>query len=485
MVQMPVLTASGFEGRRFIIDDYFVAGEDLNAGDAVGVKEDPADGQPKLYKVVFDVEAQQFIGFVHTPADKEVGDRIATAGSDARVPVVTKGIARSYSAGDVGVGDPMTPAGSLITPPQKLPVTRLRVAREGDTIVGRCLSWTSETNKEIDVSVDLAGLASGGMDDASVPVVERFSASLAPDCWYGLCEKWEARITSANLPGNPARFYSFDLEQPAEVRVYLESNPDAHLYLLDGEGTGGVQLASNDNVGPGTRHAEIVHTLQPGAYTIEATSSEGDAAMDEHFSLAVTQTVTLANLAVAPGRESAEISWDEPAALPPNCGYRVQVSGAGPVVHTVHADSSPVTVDGLEPGASYTASVSVRFDCPGLEERAFSNVLSAAFSTEPEAVPVPVNLTLRLLSSDRVYWSFNVPEHAPQSAVYLYEAWLGNRRTYSTTFTKRYIVAGEISGSNRVFASGIFTVKVATRVTDSSGNDHVSGYVSESIEVSV
>ena len=87
-MQMPVLSESGFEGRRWIVDDYFFAGENLSAGDAVGIHED-GDGQPKVYKVALNVDQSRAIGFVHTPANKQVGDRVA--GRDALVPVVLKG----------------------------------------------------------------------------------------------------------------------------------------------------------------------------------------------------------------------------------------------------------------------------------------------------------------------------------------------------------------------------------------------------------
>ena len=49
----PILTSEGFEGQRFIINDYFRAGERLYAGDVVGIKQDSSNrgSHPRVFKV--------------------------------------------------------------------------------------------------------------------------------------------------------------------------------------------------------------------------------------------------------------------------------------------------------------------------------------------------------------------------------------------------------------------------------------------------
>ena len=366
-MQMPVLSESGFEGRRWIVDDYFFAGESLSAGDAVGIHED-GDGQPKVYKVALNVDQSRAIGFVYTPANKQIGDRVA--GRDALVPVVLKGIAQAFTAGPVGVGDPIAPAGSIATPPQKYGVARVKVAGAGDTIVGRCLSVAPNANQVIDVLVDVAGVGDGvGAGQSSV---EPFAQALAADCWHGVCDRWDGVRGSVNIPGKPARFYSFEMDEAAEVAVYLVSDEDTKLYLLDGRD--GSEIANGDG--------EIVQSLQPGGYTVEAVAHNPQAASGQHFSVGISLPVSLANLVLMPGPNSVEVSCDGPDVLPVGASYEVSVSEGATSVKTVGTDSFPVTVDGLEVATDYTVEISVRFETPGLEAQAFSNTLSGSATTD-------------------------------------------------------------------------------------------------------
>ena len=62
------------------------------------------------------------------------------------------------------------------------------------------------------------------------------------------------------------------LKFPAHVIITLTSEHDPYLYLLEGEGVTGAVLYENDDT-DGT-NSRIEATLQPGIYTIEATTYE-------------------------------------------------------------------------------------------------------------------------------------------------------------------------------------------------------------------
>ncbi len=208
------------------------------------------------------------------------------------------------------------------------------------------------------------------------------------------------------------------------------------------------------------------------------------------------QPVQISDLGLAPGQDSVSVGWKGPETLPEGYGYQVQVALDGSPVNTTYSVVSPVVVEGLKPGLSYVASVSVKSGVT-VEEHSgdgsgggaqisvdedhserTSNMLSEAFST---LLPAPVNLSLRLLSSKRVHWSFNVPPGAPDGAEYRYEMREGSQRVYSHTTSS--VVDGRVSGSAPAFKSGPFTVKAATRITDSEGNERISEYVTETITV--
>ena len=86
---------------------------------------------------------------------------------------------------------------------------------------------------------------------------------------------WEEQCESTNRPDEGeyyARFFTFDLSVEADVTITLESNPDAYLYLLEGDGQRGSVLFEDDDT-EGT-NPRIRTTLQPGSYTVEATTYE-------------------------------------------------------------------------------------------------------------------------------------------------------------------------------------------------------------------
>ena len=85
-----------------------------------------------------------------------------------------------------------------------------------------------------------------------------------------------------------ARYYSFTLEQEAEVTIDLTSSVDTYLYLRGEDATSGVALHENDDIESGNTNSRIEETLEAGTYTIEATTySAGETGV---FTLEVTGT---------------------------------------------------------------------------------------------------------------------------------------------------------------------------------------------------
>ena len=92
---------------------------------------------------------------------------------------------------------------------------------------------------------------------------------------------WEEQCESRNRPDDGeyyARFFTFNLNEEADVTITLESDHDAYLYLSKGGGQPGnvifrgfVIFENDDTEGTSPR---IRTTLQPGTYTVEATTYE-------------------------------------------------------------------------------------------------------------------------------------------------------------------------------------------------------------------
>lgn len=68
-----------------------------------------------------------------------------------------------------------------------------------------------------------------------------------------------------------AKFYKFQLTRTTNVTIDLASSVDTYLYLLEGNGTNGRVIQSDDDGGPGV-NSRITRSLSAGTYTIEATT---------------------------------------------------------------------------------------------------------------------------------------------------------------------------------------------------------------------
>ena len=69
-----------------------------------------------------------------------------------------------------------------------------------------------------------------------------------------------------------ARYYTFTLSTASDVTIDLTSDEDTYLYLREGAGRDGAVVNENDDVDTGIYDSRIQDNLEPGSYTIEATT---------------------------------------------------------------------------------------------------------------------------------------------------------------------------------------------------------------------
>ena len=118
------------------------------------------------------------------------------------------------------------------------------------------------------------------------PCVERLSGSGSAN------GSWADGCLSANPPNDEnyyARFYTFTLDAASDVTITLSSDDGApYLYLLDGAGTGG--SIERETGASNASAAAITQTLQPGDYTIEATTYYAETGGDFTLEFEATPT---------------------------------------------------------------------------------------------------------------------------------------------------------------------------------------------------
>ncbi|HXU33422.1 MAG TPA: hypothetical protein VN851_22875 [Thermoanaerobaculia bacterium] len=86
---------------------------------------------------------------------------------------------------------------------------------------------------------------------------------------------WENSCASAHRSGRYAKYFTFTLAARTSVQIDVETFPrltDPFVYLLRGAGTSGEVIASDNDSGIAW-DAQIRRTLDPGTYTIEATTN--------------------------------------------------------------------------------------------------------------------------------------------------------------------------------------------------------------------
>ena len=103
--------------------------------------------------------------------------------------------------------------------------------------------------------------------------------------------RWTPDCLTANSPDNRtyyARFYTFTLYAASEVTITLSSaDATPYLFLLEGEGTGGD--VKQENGVANANSVTITAALQPGAYTIEASTYRSETTGDFTLEMEVTR----------------------------------------------------------------------------------------------------------------------------------------------------------------------------------------------------
>ena len=162
--------------------------------------------------------------------------------------------------------------------PQELTnLTWLRALYIADNQLSGCIPDALRDVQENDLAelglpyCDESDVVSPPLPDACVSFIESFETRLEiiDDYWEEQCES----VSRFDDYGEYyARYFTFDLLVEADVTITLESDKDAYLYLLEGDGERGAVLYEDDD-SEGT-NSRIRTTLQPGSYTVEATTYE-------------------------------------------------------------------------------------------------------------------------------------------------------------------------------------------------------------------
>ena len=133
-------------------------------------------------------------------------------------------------------------------------------------------TFSSSTTGNFSVTIDPP--ASGG-STSSCSVTDLGTISTSEVTRAG---SWTSGCDSVNRSGRYARFYSFQAGSAGEYQLTLVSTTDPYLFLLNGSGTGGSEVDSNDDIGGGNQNSRITFTATAnGYYTVEATTFDESA----------------------------------------------------------------------------------------------------------------------------------------------------------------------------------------------------------------
>ena len=386
---IPILTSEGFVGQRTIIDDYFIAGERLNAGDVVGIKSDPDEGnEPRLFRVGPGMDAFRVIGIVHTPAGKEVGDHMADnynrpPTGASFVPVVVKGLTKALCAGPISIGDPVTPAGNVVILAGRGNIARVQVASENsDPIVGRSISAARSANQVVEVLVDLAGSIA---EPIPADAVEHLGP-ITEENWVGAGAEWSSSQESVNSPGSYARFFSFTLQDEADVNIRLQSAVDAWLYILEG---GAISGLVQDSFNSGKSLILSGQRLEAGTYTLEIVTSQ--AAVEGDFAVTVMKDADIRDFSIRPlaSLGSVEASWRFPEMRGVEFLMKYhETEDPSTERQEVVEVGAHVVISGLAPGVEYSFELQMDWECGN---RRFGRVLGSGAAA---AFPAPSGFTV-------------------------------------------------------------------------------------------
>ena len=107
--------------------------------------------------------------------------------------------------------------------------------------------------------------------------------------WDDTCLSEKAALSGTG--DRYSRFYTFTLDESADVTITLMSDEDTYLYLLSGHGRNETVLYEDDDIDyPSNTNSRLAETLQAGDYTIEATTYYADKSGE--FTLTIEGLVT-------------------------------------------------------------------------------------------------------------------------------------------------------------------------------------------------
>ena len=134
-----------------------------------------------------------------------------------------------------------------------------------------------QTTRTYTIRVTRHGAAASAPDPAPEPAETCVLQPVGAD--GSIAGSWDDTcLSEKNAPGGAgdryARFYTFTLDEATDIVISLSSDEDTYLYLLDGHGKGGDTLHQNDDIAGGgaNLNSRLSVILQPGSYTIEATT---------------------------------------------------------------------------------------------------------------------------------------------------------------------------------------------------------------------
>ena len=192
--------------------------------------------------------------------------------------------------------------------------------------------------------------------------------------------EWSSDCLSERRTGSYARYYTFTVQatppsSSTQVTVNLESDVDTYLYLLAGEGSDGIEIASNDNWPHRNTQSQISEFLPGGTYTVEATTNQ-PAVAGEFF-----LTVSIINATRPPpdidsmGCVPLEVLVGETVACRPT------LSGGEPTRYLWGAI-------GGNPWSGTDENFSTQWDTPGIKRIAFEACNDAGCDTGEQTITV-------------------------------------------------------------------------------------------------
>ena len=150
-----------------------------------------------------------------------------------------------------------------------------------NVIIVEVTAEDGQTTRTYTVRVTRHGAAASAPDPAPAPEPEPTETCVLQSVGAdgAIAGSWDDTcLSEKNAPGGAgdryARFYTLTLTEATDIVINLSSDEDTYLYLLDGHGKGGATLHSNDDTAGGgvNLNSRLSVTLQPGDYTIEATT---------------------------------------------------------------------------------------------------------------------------------------------------------------------------------------------------------------------